>query len=124
MRLRRAEYGPDSGIMQADAAQVRTLLGSPDARVRALAARSACPCHGTFELLHELKDELKLLAENDPDKNVRSAAGHTLREAIELNIAEERRLSRERYREARQERRDRQRAARADVALRLARRRA
>jgi hypothetical protein len=105
-------------------AQVRLLLGSPDSRVRALAARSACPCHGTYELLHELKDELTLLAETDPDKNVRAAAGHTLRETIELNIAEEAKLSRERDREARQERRDRKRAARTDVALRLARRRA
>jgi hypothetical protein len=48
--------------MQAEVAQVRVLLRSPDPRVRALAARSGCPCHGTFELLHELKDELKLLA--------------------------------------------------------------
>jgi HEAT repeat protein len=100
------------------------LLGSPDPRVRALAARSACPCHGTFELLHALKDELTLLARTDPDKNVRSAAGHTLREAIELNILEEAKLSRERDREARQDRRDRKRTARSDVALRHARRRA
>lgn len=110
--------------MHADVAQVRMLLGSPDSRVRALAARSACPCHGTFELLHELKHELRVLAETDPDKNVRSAAAHTLREAIELNLAEEARLSRERDRERRQELRDRQRAVRSDVALRLARRRA
>jgi HEAT repeat protein len=110
--------------MHADAAQVRRLLGSPDPRVRALAARSACPCHGTFELLHELKDQLRLLAETDPDKNVRAAAGHTLREAIELNIAAEAKLARERDREVRQERRDRRRAVRSDVALRLARRRA
>jgi hypothetical protein len=109
--------------MHADAAQVRMLLASPDARVRALAARSACPCHGTFALLHELRDELKLLAETDPDKNVRSAAGHTLREAIELNIAEEAKLSRERERDERQERRDRKRTARSHVALRHARRR-
>jgi HEAT repeat protein len=109
--------------MQADVARVRMLLGSPDAGVRALAARSACPCHGTFELLHALKDELILLAETDPDKNVRSAAGHVLREAIELNVAEEAKLSRERGREVRQERRDRQRAARNDVVLRRARRR-
>jgi hypothetical protein len=118
--LRCAESGPDARAMQADAAQVRMLLGSPDARVRALAARSACPCHGTFELLHALKDELTLLAETDPDKNVRSAAGHVLREAIELNIAEEAKLSRERDREARQEHRDRRRAVRSDVALRRA----
>jgi HEAT repeat protein len=110
--------------MHADVAQVRMLLGSPDPRVRAIAARSACPCHGTFELLHELKDELRVLAETDPDKNVRSAAAHTLREAIELNVAEEAKLSRERDRERRQELRDRQRAVRSDVALRLARRRA
>lgn len=110
--------------MQADVAHVRILLSSPDPRVRALAARSACPCHGTFELMHELKPELKRLAESDPDKNVRAAAGHTLREAIELNIAEETRLSRERDREARQARRERLQAARSDVALRLARRRA
>jgi HEAT repeat protein len=109
--------------MHADVAEVRMLLGSPDARVRALAARSACPCHGTFELLHALKDELTLLAETDPDKNVRSAAGHVLREAIELNVAEEAKLSRERDREVRQERRDRKRAARSDAALRRARRR-
>ena len=109
--------------MQADVARVRMLLGSPDARVRALAARSACPCHGTFELLHELKDELRVLAETDPDKNVRSAAAHALREAIELNIAEEARLSRERDRAERQDRRDRRRAARSDAALRHARRR-
>jgi HEAT repeat protein len=99
------------------------LLGSPDARVRALAARSACPCHGTFELLHALKDELTLLSAADPDKNVRSAAGHTLREAIELNVAEEAKLSRERDCEVRQERRDRRRAVRNDIALRRARRR-
>jgi hypothetical protein len=108
--------------MRADVAQVRMLLGSPDARVRAVAARSACPCHGTFELLHALKDELRVLAETDPDKNVRAAASHTLREAIELNIAEEAKLSRERDREVRLERRDRRRAARSDVALRRARR--
>jgi HEAT repeat protein len=110
--------------VHADVAQVRMLLGSPDAPVRALAARSACPCHGTFELLHALKDELTLLAETDPDKNVRAAAGHTLREAIELNVAEEAKLSRERDCEVRQERRDRRRAVRSDVALRRVRRRA
>jgi len=110
--------------MHADVAQVRVLLGSPDPRVRALAARSACPCHGTFGLLHELKDELTLLAETDPDKNVRSAAAHTLREAIELNIAEEAKVSRERDRDVREELRDRKRAVRGDVAVRLARRRA
>jgi hypothetical protein len=114
--------GPDARAMRADVAQVRMLLGSPDARVRAVAARSACPCHGTFELLHALKDELRVLAETDPDKNVRAAASHTLREAIELNIAEEAKLSRERDREVRLERRDRRRAARSDVALRRARR--
>jgi hypothetical protein len=110
--------------MHPEVAQIRVLLGSPDPRVRALAARSACPCHGTFELLHELKDELTLLAETDPDKNVRSAAGHTLREAIELNIAEESRLSREREGDERQERRNRKLAVRRDVAIRHARRRA
>lgn len=120
--LRFAEPGPDACVMDADVAQVRGLLGSPDPRVRALAARSACPCHGTFELLHALKDELTLLAEADPDKNVRAAAGHTLREAIELNAAEEARLSRERDREVRHERLDRRRAVRSDVALRRARR--
>lgn len=109
--------------MHAEVAVVRLLLESPDARVRALAARSACPCHGTFELLHELKDELKLLAETDPDKNVRNAASHTLREAIELNVAEEAKLSRERDREMRDESRDHKRAVRQHVALRLARRR-
>jgi hypothetical protein len=105
-----------------DVTEVRLLLGSPDPRVRALAARSACPCHGTFELLHQLKDELKLLAETDPDKNVRTAASHALREAIELNIAEGAKESRDH--EARQDRQERKRAARSDVALRLARRRA
>jgi HEAT repeat protein len=109
--------------MHADVAQLRTLLGSPDARVRALAARSACPCHGTFELLHALKDELRLLAESDPDKNVRAAAGHTLREAIELNVAEEAKLSRGSDAEERQDRREHKRSVRRDVALRLARRR-
>jgi hypothetical protein len=109
--------------MQADVAEVRMLLVAPDSRVRALAARSACPCHGTFALLHELRDELTLLAETDPDKKVRAAAGHVLREAIELNVAEEAKLSRERDREERQERRDRKRAVRRDVALRHARRR-
>ena len=104
--------------MHADVAQVRMLLGSADSRVRALAARSACPCHGRFELLHALKDELTVLAETDPDKNVRAAARHTLHEAIELNVAEEAKLSRDRDREGRQERRDRKRAARSDVALR------
>lgn len=110
--------------MHADVDEVRMLLGSPDPRVRALAARTACPCHGTFELLHGLKAELALLARTDPDKNVRSAAAHTLREAIELNVLEEAKLSRERDRQARQDRRDRKRAVRSDVALRLARRRA
>jgi HEAT repeat protein len=110
--------------VHAEVAQVRMLLGSPDPRVRALAARSACPCHGTFELLHELRDELTLLAETDPDKNVRSAASHTLREAIELNVAEEARLSRERDREIRQEHREHKRSVRGEVALRRARRRA
>jgi len=109
--------------MRADVAEVRMLLASPDPRVRALAARSACPCHGTFELLHELKAELTLLAETDPDKKVRGAAWHTLREAIELNVAEEAKLSRDRDREVRQESRDRKRAVRRHVALRVARRR-
>jgi len=110
--------------MHADVARVRMLLGSPDSRVRALAARSACPCHGTFELLHALKDELTLLADTDPDKNVRSAAAHTLREAIELNVLEEAKLSRERDSEVRAEHRARKRAIRSEVALRRARRRA
>jgi len=66
----------------------------------------------------------RTLAETDPDKNVRSAAAHTLREAIELNIAEEAKLSRERDRDARRERRNRRRTIRRDVALRQARRRA
>jgi hypothetical protein len=41
---------------------------------------------------------LTLLAETDPDKKVRDATWHTLREAIELNVAEEAKLSRERNR--------------------------
>jgi hypothetical protein len=45
-------------------------------------------------------------------------------EAIELNMAQEAKLSRDRDHEARQEPRHRKRAARTDVALRLARRRA
>jgi hypothetical protein len=52
---------------------------------------------------------------------VRAAAAHVLREAIELNVAEEAKLSRERDREERQERRDLKRAVRRDVALRHAR---
>ncbi len=100
------------------------LLGSPDPRVRARAARSACPCHGTFELLHALKAELKLLAEADPDRKVRDAAAHTLREAVELNFLEEAKLSRDRESEARQEQRARKKAVRSDMALRRARRRA
>ena len=108
----------------AELARVRMLLGSPDPRTRALAARSACPCHGTYELLHALRDELTLLAQTDPDKNVRSAAAHTLREAIELNIAEETRLSRDLERDNRRESRDRRRAVRREVALRAARRKA
>ena len=68
--------------------------------------------------------DLTLLAETAPDKKVRDAACRTLREAIELNVAEEAKLSRDRDREVRRANRDRKRAVRRHVALRLARRRA
>jgi hypothetical protein len=108
--------------VDADVEQVRLLLASPVPRVRMLAARSACPCHGTFELLHALKPELQRLAVTDPDAKVRGAARHVLTDAIVVNVNEEAELSRERRQEKRQERRDYQRAVRSDVAMRRARR--
>jgi hypothetical protein len=110
--------------MFALAAQVRALLSSPDPKVRRLAARSACPCHGSFDLLAALKGDLRRLAATDPDAKVRQAARHVLSDAIEVNIADEAELSRERGRESRQQRRDRHRAIRIHAAIRRARRRA
>ena len=112
--------GPDARAMRADVQKSACCLPHRTHE----SGRSPCPCHSTFELLHELRDELTLLAETDPDKKVRGAAWHTLREAIELNVAEEAQLSRDRDREVRRADRDRKRAVRGHVALRLARRRA
>lgn len=108
--------------MHPDVEQVRLALASPDPRVRRLAARSACPCHGTFDLLIALKPDLQLLAATDPDTQVREAAQHVLRDAIVVNVNEEAKLDRERRAEIRRERGDRRRAVRSDVAIRRARR--
>jgi HEAT repeat protein len=108
--------------MHPDVEEVRLLLASPDPRVRMLAARSACPCRGTFDLLIALKPELQLLAATDPDAKVRGAARHVLRDPIAVNFAEEAELARERRAEKRQERREHRRAVRSDVAMRRARR--
>jgi hypothetical protein len=108
--------------MHPDVEQVRLLLASPDSRVRVLAARSACPCHGTFDLLRALKPELQLLAATDPDAKVRAAARHVLADAIVVNVNEEAELSRQRRADKRQERKDRKQAVRSDVAMRRARR--
>jgi hypothetical protein len=103
-----------------DVEQVRLLLESPDPRVRLLATRSACPCHGTFDLLIALKPELQLMAETDRDAKVRAAARHVLADAIVVNFNEETELSRERRRDKRQERGEHKRAVRSDVAMRRA----
>jgi hypothetical protein len=87
-----------------------------------LAARSACPCHGTFDLLIALKPKLQQMAENDSDAKVRAAARHVLSDAIVVNVNEEAELSRERRRDKRQERSDHKQAVRGDVAMRRARR--
>jgi hypothetical protein len=90
--------------------------------MRMLAARSACPCHGSFDLLIALKPQLQLMAETDRDAKVRAAARHVLTDAIVVNFNEEAELSRERRRDKRQERRERKQAVRGDVAMRRARR--
>jgi hypothetical protein len=109
-------------VAHPDVQQVRLLLASPSPRARRLAARSVCPCHGTFDLLLALKPELQLMAETDPDAKVRDAARHVLADAIVVNANEEHELSRERRRDKRQERRDHKQAVRDDVAMRRARR--
>ena len=85
--------------MQDDAASIRRDLESPDERVRAKAARRACPCHGSFDLLRELGPDLRFAARNDPSPKVRREAKHVLRDAFVVNLQDderERRLDRRR----------------------------
>ena len=69
--------------------------------MRAVAARAACPCHGSFDLLREVQPELELLARHDPSPRVRKAARHTLGDVLNLNIHEDARARRDERREAR-----------------------
>jgi hypothetical protein len=84
-----------------DAQRLRAALGSPNERTRALAARAACPCHGSFELLLELEPELHFLAFNDPSPRVREAARHVLSDALVVNVNDEARVQRDERRETR-----------------------
>lgn len=102
--------------------EIRDLLGSPDPQVRRRAARAACPCHGSFEMLRALRAELRRLAVNDPDAQVRAAAEHVLSDAVVVNIHDQSRTDRDRRRDARAEQARRRAAIREQRSIRRARR--
>jgi hypothetical protein len=74
--------------------EVRVLLRSEDERTRAVAVRSICPCHGSFDPLRELTPDLRRLAADDPSPRVRREAKHVLGDAVVVNINDERKLER------------------------------
>jgi hypothetical protein len=98
--------------------EIRVLLRSPDERTRALAARSICPCHGSFEPLRQLSNELRQLAFDDPSQRVRGEAKHVLRDALVVNLLEEEKLLREERKTAVNERAARRQAAADNKQLR------
>jgi hypothetical protein len=102
--------------------QIRDLLGSPDPRVRRRAARAACPCHGSFDMLRALRTELRGLADSDPDPQVRAAAEHVLSDAIVVNVHEQSRTDRDHRRDARTEQARQRAAIREQRSIRRARR--
>jgi hypothetical protein len=108
---------------QPEARRLRAALASPDARTRAVAARAACPCHGSFDLLLELEPELHFLAYNDPRPRVRAAARHVLSDALVVNVNEEARARRDERRESREAQRAHRARARAAARRREQRRR-
>jgi hypothetical protein len=54
-----------------EADRTRLLLESDDERTRAVAARSVCVCHGSFDLFSELREALERLAATDESARVR-----------------------------------------------------
>ena len=75
--------------------EIRVLLRSTDERTRALAVRSICPCHGSFEPLRELNTEIRHLAFEDPIARVRREAKHVLGDALVVNVHDEENLMRD-----------------------------
>lgn len=104
-----------------DIDEIRSLLHSPDERTRALAVRSICPCHGSFEPLRQLTGELQQLAFEDPSPRVRGEAKHVLGDAIVVNLHDEERLRREERKVAIYERKSKRRAVADNRQLRRGR---
>jgi hypothetical protein len=107
--------------MTDEADRIRRLLESGDERTRAVAARSVCVCHGSFDLFTELREDLERLAATDVSARVRREAKHVLRDPLVVNRHDDERLEREEARIRLQDHEvERQRVA-ADRALRRSR---
>lgn len=81
--------------MTDEAARIRRLLESDDERTRAVAARSVCGCHGSFDLFSELREDLKRLAATDDSARVRREAKHVLRDPLVVNRHDDERVERD-----------------------------
>ncbi len=104
-------HGHSHDVGMGSIAEIRVLLCSTDERTRALAVRSICPCHGSFEPLRELNTEIRHLAFGDPSARVRGEAKHVLGDALVLNVHDEEKLMRDERWTAINERAARRRAA-------------
>jgi hypothetical protein len=66
-----------------DLDQIRADLASPDAAVRARAARQVCPCRLGWDGFEQCMDPVKKL-QKDPSPPVRRAALHVFEDALEM----------------------------------------
>lgn len=94
--------------------ELRLQLFVGDEQTRLAAIRKACPCHGSFEPLRELSDELLRLAREDPSRRIRQAAKHVLADGLVVNIHDDERERREEARLRRTALRRRRQEARQD----------
>jgi hypothetical protein len=79
-----------NGLLQdPQAASLTTLLASPDERVRAAAARAACPCHGSYDRLRSPGAGRRHSGASARSRRGRRAAKHALTDALVLNVNDE-----------------------------------
>jgi hypothetical protein len=104
-----------------EAYRTRLLLESDDERTRAVAARSVCVCHGSFDLFSELGEDLERLAATDESARVRREAKHVLRDPLVVNRHDDERVERNEARIRLQEYELARQKVAADRALRRSR---
>lgn len=105
------------------AERIREVLRTGTERERALAIRSVCVCHGSWEVFRELEADLRCIAQEDSSHRVRQQAKHVLDDPLVENIHEDEVVRRELRQVSRASRRNRKRAAREARSAKMIRRR-